>query len=85
MLKKKNVFLQLRVNTIILSIYLVYILSKYPLRAVFEWKPQRKRPKGRPKKRWIDGVAEDLSAMGINNWHKNNTKQRKVVRYCSDG
>lgn len=31
-----------------------------PLRAVFKWKPQGKRPRGRSKNRWIDGVAKDL-------------------------
>jgi len=28
----------------------------------------RKRPGGRPRKRWIDGVAEDLKEMGIEDW-----------------
>jgi len=35
------------------------------LRAAFEWKPQGKRPRGRPRKRWINGVAENLKSIGI--------------------
>lgn len=42
--------------------------------AVFEWKPQGKRPCGCLRKRWIAGVAEDLSAMGIGNLHEDKHK-----------
>lgn len=41
-----------------------------PLKTVFEWKPQNKRPRARPRKIWIDGVIEDLSAMDVENWLK---------------
>jgi len=30
-------------------------------RVILEWKPMGKRPRGRPRKRWLDGVEEDLS------------------------
>jgi hypothetical protein len=39
--------------------------ENYHVRVAFEWKPKRKRLKGCPRKRWIDGVAEDLKEMGI--------------------
>jgi len=33
-----------------------------------KWKPQGKRPRGKPKKRWIDMVEEDLKTLGVENW-----------------
>lgn len=41
-----------------------------PLRAALEWVPHGKRPRGRPRKRWLDGVEEDLLRMGIENWRE---------------
>ncbi|VVC43813.1 HMG-I/HMG-Y, DNA-binding, conserved site [Cinara cedri] len=38
------------------------------LKAAIEWKPTGKRPRGRPKKRWIDGIKQDLEKLGISNW-----------------
>jgi len=35
---------------------------------VTKWKPTGKRPRGRPKKRWKDGVKQDLEKLGILNW-----------------
>ena len=29
------------------------------------WKPQGKRPVGRPRKRWMDGIREALEKRGI--------------------
>jgi len=34
-------------------------------RVILEWKPTGKRPRGRPRKRWLDGVEEDLHRMGV--------------------
>jgi hypothetical protein len=39
------------------------------------------RKRGRPCKRWIDGVEEDLKIMGIGNWHsvtKGRQEWRKI-------
>lgn len=41
-----------------------------PLKIAYQWKLQRKRPRGSPRKRWIDRVIEDLNPMGIENWHE---------------
>jgi hypothetical protein len=40
------------------------------------------RKRGRPCKRWIDGVGENLKIMGIRNWHavaKDYQEWRKIV------
>jgi len=34
------------------------------------WKPMSKRPIGRPKTRWEDGVLEDIKNMNVRNWKK---------------
>ena len=38
-----------------------------------EWKPQGKRPVGRPRKRWMDGIREALERKGLNQrmWSRN--------------
>jgi len=52
------------------------------VRVVLEWKPQGKSPRGRPRKRWIDVVEEDLKTLGVEDWRKavqNRDKLRNVV------
>ncbi|CAH2073502.1 unnamed protein product, partial [Iphiclides podalirius] len=45
--------------------------DKKAAKVMTRWTPQRKRPKGRPKKRWIDCVEEDMRRMGkITNWRR---------------
>lgn len=53
-----------------------------PLRAALEWVPQRQRLSGSPRKRWLDGVEEDMLRMGIENWKyitHNRDRWRKIV------
>ena len=33
---------------------------------IFNYKPEGKRSKGRPKRRWVDGPEEDLNMAGLN-------------------
>jgi hypothetical protein len=37
---------------------------------VLEWKPIGRRIRGRPRKRWIVDVEEDIRMMGIRGWRK---------------
>ena len=34
-------------------------------RRILEWKPMGRRIRGRPRKRWIEDVEEDIQTMGI--------------------
>jgi len=37
---------------------------------ILEWKPIGTRIKGRPKKRWIVDIEEDIQRIGIKRWRK---------------
>jgi hypothetical protein len=39
-------------------------------RRILEWKPMGRRIRGRPRKRWIEDVQEDIQTMGIRGWRK---------------
>jgi len=38
------------------------------IRAAIEWQPTGKRPKGRSRKRWINGIRNDLKTLEVTNW-----------------
>jgi hypothetical protein len=40
------------------------------------WKPSGKRPAGRSKNRWIDGILKDMEVLKVKNW-KGLTRNRK--------
>jgi hypothetical protein len=35
---------------------------------VYKWKPMLRRPLGRPKNRWEDGIRNDIKKLKIKNW-----------------
>jgi hypothetical protein len=37
---------------------------------ILQWKPIGTRTRGRPRKRWIAGIEEDLQIMGVIRWRK---------------
>lgn len=46
------------------------------------WRPTEKRPRGHPRKRWMNVVEEDLKRVGMNDWRyiiPNREKWREVV------
>ncbi|XP_050527980.1 uncharacterized protein LOC126898076 [Daktulosphaira vitifoliae] len=40
------------------------------VRASIEYKPTGKKPRGRPKKRWMDGMRQDLERLEATDWEK---------------
>jgi len=43
--------------------------KRIPIR-VLEWKPTGRRNRGRPRKRWIEDIKEDIQIMGVRGWRK---------------
>ena len=37
---------------------------------VLEWKPTCRIIRGRPRKRWVEDIEEDIKALGIRGWRK---------------
>ena len=37
---------------------------------ILQWKPIGTRTRGRPRKRWIAGIEDDLQIMGVRRWRK---------------
>ena len=37
---------------------------------VLEWKPTGRRNRGRPRKKWLEDIKEDIQIMGIRRWRK---------------
>ena len=50
---------------------------------VLEWKPTGRRIRGRPRKRWVEDIEEDIQALGIRGWRKlskERTEWRRSLR-----
>jgi len=51
------------------------------------WKPDKKRPRGRPRQRWVDRVTEDLKLLGIREGEQlamDRERWRDVVKAAMD-
>ena len=48
---------------------------------VIEWKPVGRKNRGRPRKRWIEDIEEDIQTMGIRGWRKlcNGMEWKKIT------
>ena len=44
--------------------------EKRILKRVLEWKPKGRRIRGRPRKRWVEDIEEDIQALRIRGWRK---------------
>jgi hypothetical protein len=49
--------------------------KKTPKR-ILEWKPIGTRTRGRPRKRWIADIEEDLQMTGVRRWKKKKKKKQ---------
>jgi len=47
---------------------------------ILEWKPIGTRIRGRPRKRWIVDIEEDMQIMGIRRWRKQRKERAKWER-----
>jgi hypothetical protein len=47
------------------------------------WKPPDRRDRGRPRKRWIEDIEEDIQIMGIRGW-RNFCKEREEWRKITE-
>jgi len=50
---------------------------------VLEWKPTDRRIRGRPRKRCVEDIEEDIQALGIRGWRKL-SKERTECRRITE-
>ena len=49
---------------------------------ILKWRPAGRRLKGRPRKKWIEDIEEDLKKIGIKTWRRicnNRAEWRKII------
>ena len=59
----------------------MWVDDKRTPKRIVEWKPKGTRIRGRPRKRWIVDIEEDMQIMGIRRWRKQceETAERKRI------
>jgi len=50
--------------------HVMWMDDKRTPKRILQWKPIGTRTRGRPRKRWIAGIEEDLQIMGVRWWRK---------------
>ena len=50
--------------------HVMWMDDKRTPKRILQWKPIGTRTRGRPRKRWIAGIEEDLQIMGVRRWRK---------------
>jgi hypothetical protein len=50
--------------------YLMRMVDKRGPKRILEWKPIGTRTRGRPRKRWIADIDQDMQIMGVRRWRK---------------
>jgi hypothetical protein len=50
--------------------HVMWMDDKRTLKRILQWQPIGTRIRGRPRKRWIAGIEEDMQIMGIRRWRK---------------
>ena len=50
--------------------HVMWMEGKRIPKRVIEWKPTGRRNRGRPRKRWIEDIEDDIQIMGIRGWRK---------------
>jgi len=50
--------------------HVMWMEEKRTRKRVLEWKPIGRRKRGRPRKRRVEDIEEDIQIMGIRGWRK---------------
>jgi hypothetical protein len=75
-LKRTLFFLRSRVTYFVIGELILHsstinnIAYKRTPKRILQWKSIGTRTRGRPRKRWIAGIEEDLQIMGVRRWRK---------------
>ena len=81
--KEEEVVKFIKLSTLRWAGHVICLNDNYPARKVLMFHTGGSRPKGRPKLRWEDQVAEDATRAGCRNWKMtahNHDDRRKLLK-----